>query len=375
MRKKVYISPNTQSEIVPLLGESMLLYDEVYLDITIPSFFDVISKNIGGNSLEYLLENGILRFTNDSSHYVIGSQQNSPEEKFIFSLTDDEEKTHKKKKKQSIKKTLKPFYSKGLIDKVLNNIEETGVDHGKVLEASVYDLDNIPYVKEVLNFVVDYFELPNFEFARGDNGGVIFDPKRQLKEDERKNVTELATFGLHIIAETNQKLFLSRVLGEVSCERELEPFLKRKLGTVFENHKVKDLSDNFLELCEINNFPNIKEAVASNMLSIEDLIKLRESKNGKVLRVWLDSTTDRCVTKKVNFTKEVAKQMSMSNNIDLPTKTLTFLAIQSVGILNAPMGIVASAGTEFVLPYLQNYWRPNLFFDKARKIVPKTQNA
>ena len=72
--KTVYITPNKPSELMPLLGEALLLYDKVALDLSTRSSIDVLASNVSGETMELLFNEGIVIPVYDSFAPIIVTQ-------------------------------------------------------------------------------------------------------------------------------------------------------------------------------------------------------------------------------------------------------------------------------------------------------------
>jgi hypothetical protein len=358
--KTAIIEANKPSEIIPLLGEALLLYDKVFLDITHPNTLEILNANMNTSTLEELLESGILELVVPEKFFAIAL----PEANLQQLITANINLSETLRDISFLKKEYKAIFSEALIHKIRDSIYIPKINYEQLLHNSYSDYNNIEFLNLLGNYVSDYFGVSRFSYTPETYGLKIVPETHSQNEIDK--ILQVSSYGLHLIAETNYKLALSNHFSEIICENDMMEFYKAKLKYSYRDYKHEILSENFIQLCEIHEFPNIKEAVSTRLLTIEQIIKMRNG-NGRILREWLDSVTNRCIKERIEFSKECARLFTQDNSIPLPTRAVIFGFLQTLSFIAPYKAVLASAGYEFLVPKIVNDWKPRLFFDKARK--------
>lgn len=372
-KKSLYISPQKASEIIPMLGEALLLYDKVALDVSLGGCFDVLSVNIDSETLEYLVGNKILTFVYNENVPIIAKQSKSNPNTIL--LMDLKKSNIPSVDIERLEKSFKKVYPLSLLNKVKDNISPTQIDTDLLLDNCYADMKNIKFIQSIFRFVIDYFDLPEF-IIEIEGNGCIFSSKNS-NEKLPKRVFEHATYGLHLIAETNYRMSLLSLFDQIACEKEYEKFFINKLKRSFKPYFHKKNSENFFELCEIHDFPDIKELISSGMLNIKDILRLRK-KEGKFLRIWLNKITKSNINKSIPFSKQYSKILLKANRgLPLKARTVVFGLMNSISLFKPVEGTILSATKEFIAPKVLNKcldnWQPKYFFDKAKNIYVNNQ--
>ena len=363
----LYISPQKNSEIIPMLGEALLLYDKVALDVSLSGCFDVIALNIDIETLEYLVENKILTFVYNETAPIIAKQNNDIVNTIM--LLNLENSDIPIIDIERLEKSFKKIYPNSLIDKVKDNIYPTNIDTELLLDNCYNDMKNINFIQSIFGYVKEYFDLPEFIVEIVGNG-CVFLPKNK-DEKIHKKISETASYGLHLIAEINYRMALLSKFDQIACEKEYEKFFLNKLRNTFKPYYYKKNSENFFELCEIHEFPDIKELIASGMLNIKEILKLRK-KEGKFLRFWLNKATKSNLQKSITFSKQYNKFLLEANRgLPIPARTVVFGLVNSLSYIKPIEGTALSFAKEFIAPKIFDKWQPRYFFDKAKNINPQ----
>ncbi|MEK3769640.1 hypothetical protein MKY14_13825 [Paenibacillus sp. FSL R5-0887] len=363
-KKVVYITPNKPSELLPLLGEALLLYDQVALDLSTRSSFNVLAANIGPRTLETLLDENIIIPVYDLFAPVVAKQTKKTLNSIM--LLEYKKNGIPPIDFEYMNEVFKPVFPKSIIDSIQEKSIACNVDHELLLENIQLDFKNVDFITSIFDYVKEEFNLPEYKLEIEDGGCYII-PNTKNKEVAKRVLNE-ATYGLHLLADINYKSALLSQFDEIICESELENFFVKKLRQSFRTGHYKQQSENLLELCEIYDFPDIKELVASGMLTLKDILTLRK-KEGQFLRAWLDSATRDCIKSKQPFSREFTKLLINSNKgMSLPTRTVIFGFLQVMSFIKPVEAVLMSAANEYLMPHVVKKWQPKYFFDKARKL-------
>lgn len=371
-KRKVYISPQKASEIIPLLGEALLLYDKVYLDIGIGETFNVIGANIDMESMEYLLSENILEFVYYDTAPIIASPDNKNFNKVM--IMDLNKSGIQIVNKSILNKSLKSIYNNSIINKIQDLTNPIDIETDILLENIYSDMNNQKYMEDVFSYVVNYFKLPELNIQAYDNGCIIKSNSKnnELSEEQISN----ATYALHLISEVNYRTALASKYNEIICESELESFFIRKMQITFQNHLYDEKSSNFLKLSEIHEFPDVKELISSGLFNISDILDLRRG-NGKFLRIWINDITENNKVNNDEFAKEYAKILANEKHIlSVPQRKIVFGILQAFSLVKPIESMAVSYVNEFILPKILKGWQPRWFFDKARNLkIEKEQKV
>lgn len=109
------------------------------------------------------------------------------------------------------------------------------------------------------------------------------------------------------------------------------------------------------------------ELFYNQVIGLEDILKLRNSLQGKLFRYWaLNDEYD-----------EAQMQMDIMNSVHtvLGSKlsgAIRFVACSALGLVSSIPGIAASAIDSFILNKILNGWHPNFFLDdKVKERIDK----
>lgn len=366
-QKTVYITPNKPSELMPLLGEALLLYDKVALDLSTRSSIDVLASNVSGETMELLFNEGIVIPVYDSFAPIIATQsKEDPNRVFLLNF---ESNGIPSIDFEYMKEIFTPIFPKNIVDVIEQRSIPCNVNRELLLDNINLDFSNQELMIDIFSYVKEQFELPEFDIEFGNNG-CFFVPHTKNKTLANRIIEE-ASYGLHLLADLNYKSALLAQFDEVICESEMENFFVSKLRQSYKTIHYKQQSENLMELCEIYDFPDIKESVAAGILKLEVILNLRK-KEGRLLRTWLNKTTVDCINTKVPFSKELSKLLVQSNGgMTLPTRTVIFGCLQLLSFIKPVEAVMMSAANEYLVPQLMKKWQPKYFFDKARKMQIK----
>jgi hypothetical protein len=335
----------------------------VFLDITLSGTYEVIKANINSETLDDLLSSDTLKLVAPNRGLGIVNQDHDKNLKQLVSL--DFKMGEKLSDKKFLKQTFKSSYSSVLINTIRDLIIIPNFNYSQVLENSYNDYFNLGLLSNVFEYVKSYFNLTDFGVTP-ERYGIRITPSKSLSKVEEERILTFASYGVHLIGETNYRLMLLEHYGEMICEEEYKSFYEYKLKSLFKTYTHKTLSQNFIELCEIHNFPNIKEAIGTNLFKIDEIFALRNG-NGKILREWLNSVTQKCDKERIEFSKECASILANNKGLSLPVRTVAFGFLQTLSYIKPAAATIASMGYEYVLPKLVNKWEPRFFFDNARR--------
>ena len=124
--------------------------------------------------------------------------------------------------------------------------------------------------------------------------------------------------------------------------------------------------EKFSILVEIANLPDVPNAVINGKIEIEDLIRLRNSRNGEQFREWFH---ENCSNDPVATGREYATLLkSIPKSQDFPAKMLRFLVTQAIGSIPGA-GLVVGAIDSFLVDRIARGTSPKYFLESLARSV------
>lgn len=338
-------------QIINDLITAILAYDHVY--ILGNNIWDVLSV-FGSINLQKLLRGNILHFIPDNELSPVMMKMSDGVWKpdffgypngvgdgkggFVFRAVQEEW--------GNIETT---FYEKGIKGKEAQAILYLIDEHKKVLnqkqiaelarKETYNDLKNEPFVTE--NSIL-----------RTNNLG-------------QKEFHQLNILRLH---ELNTVVISAGLLGAdaVKTDGKISDLMKQKCASAF-SEKLKDGVEGIQSVLRKKGFPDLGELFYSDVIDLDDILKLRDSLQGKIFRYW--------AMKDAYNEVEMQKDIMNSVHTVLGTKlsgAIRFITCNAIGIISTVSGIAASAFDSFVLNKVVQGWHPNFFLDdKVKERIDK----
>ena len=166
------------------------------------------------------------------------------------------------------------------------------------------------------------------------------------------------------IAEINMEIKTATEVGNVDIftSEGAEEILVGKLS----RHKIdKALVESFASLLELNNIPDIRQAVMSNSIDLSAIWSLRQNNMASEFRKWLREANPQDGFDLAKAYVQVLGKTTLADS--LPLRTLRF-AITSVAGLNPVAGVVVSAFDNFFVDKWLSGYSPKLFLDELSKL-------
>jgi len=177
------------------------------------------------------------------------------------------------------------------------------------------------------------------------------------------------------IAYSNRALILGGELEieSIHLDNDAKGIMNAKLGPTFfkKIFKGADKIEIFKDINDMKGLPNLGELYLSNIISLDDIFKIRESIDGKVFRIWYDS-------------KEYDKEKTLKhiiNSVDsklsgIISKHIRWIVPVVAGIIEPITGIASSYSNSFIADKFLKGYHPNLFLDNVlRKNILAKQKS
>jgi hypothetical protein len=229
---------------------------------------------------------------------------------------------------------------------------------GKEVQALLYLIDEKKQIvdqdrikeltlKETLN------DLKNEDFVTAN----------EILRKNRFGLTEFHQLNILRLHELNTVAVTAGLLGAdaLKTDGEISELMNRKCISVFSD-KFKDGVSSIQSILHKKGFPDLGELFYNHVIDLEDILKLRNSLQGKLFRYWaMKDAYD-----------ETQMQMDIMNSVhnvlgSKLSKAVRFIACSAIGVISTEFGIVASAIDSFVLNKILNGWHPKFFLDNVVK--------
>tara|TARA_R110000796_G_scaffold248427_2_gene375193 strand:+ start:1678 stop:2895 length:1218 start_codon:yes stop_codon:yes gene_type:complete len=142
-----------------------------------------------------------------------------------------------------------------------------------------------------------------------------------------------------------------------------ESYLRQKI--ILNSNSVTK-TEGFEYLLQKKGIPDLFYLFKRNILSVDDVIKIRDSGQASIFRKWLKSN---------DFDKEkLVSAVLKKKTKSIKASAVRFLYPTIIGLFNAPLGITASAIDSFFIPKLLDNWSPEVYLDeKIASFIEKKQ--
>lgn len=180
--------------------------------------------------------------------------------------------------------------------------------------------------------------------------------------------TEYHQLNILRLHELNTVVVTAGLLGAnaLKTDGEISVLMGKKCASVFAD-KLKDGVTAIQSILHKKGFLDLGELFYNQVIDLEDILKLRNSLQGKLFRYWaMNDEYD-----------EAQMQMDIMNSVHtvLGSKlsgAIRFVACSALGLVSSIPGIAASAIDSFILNKILNGWHPNFFLDdKVKERIDK----
>ncbi len=375
--KKIFIKCKDRNELISLLGEALLLYDKVIIDITDFRLLHEIVSKIDKESLLELIESKMVEFTFQEEEIVAMINDKTRNEKNfcymnenILYTSDQEGKLIKSKilnYEDKITEIVKPYFRNEIIDSINRASTRIKLPLDKVIEVSAQDIENPLIINYIDQYVRDSFTPKNCLA----NYQLLTEPTIKLPIPHKDYESVIDASKRQIALNTNLRLAYLMQFGDISCENFYSPFISLKLNQLFtkNNHDIR--ADFLYQLFEIHDFADIKEMLKNGIFSIKDILVLRKT-HGEFLKNWINELSLNNNIDSKEFAKEYSKiLLSSKSNLTLKSRLITFGLFAGLDTIVPFLGAFTSAGYEFGVKEMAKGWKPKVFFNSVQKILKK----
>lgn len=334
-------------QIVRDLAIAMLIYDQVYI---LGSNVDDVLQVWTGERFKTLLREGVIKVIPDRELNPVLKKETDgiwKHDFFGYSTGGVDLLTNKSYNFDhplgNIENTL---FKKGISQQDINTLLYLIQDNSS-------PLDSPSIVKVIEEETSRDMQRPEFlndqEFYRNNNGKLEYNMFSKLR--------------LHHL---NTLMCLSAEKGFDSLKTDgaIRGIMDKKISSVMKTAVEFDGVDALQCLVSQKGFPDIGLLLRNNILDLNDLLRLRESFNGRMFRYW--AKTD-------NYEEEQMRMdiMNSVHNVlgSRASQVIRMVTCNLIGLAGFLPGIATSAFDSFVMGKLANGWHPNVFLDDELKTM------
>lgn len=135
-------------------------------------------------------------------------------------------------------------------------------------------------------------------------------------------------------------------------------YINAKLGNIY-SHVGNDPTQTFTNIMDKKGVPDLFLLYQRGVISIEDIVKIRNNFQGGIFRKWLESAD--------YDESEVIKALINRKNESSLSKFIRFIYPNVVGLAEPITGLAASAIDSYIVSKLVEGWSPSLFLDNVLK--------
>lgn len=179
----------------------------------------------------------------------------------------------------------------------------------------------------------------------------------------KRGLTEFHELNILRLHELNTVAVTAGLLSAdaLKTDGEINELMNRKCASVF-REKMKDGVSSIQSILHKKGFPDLGELFYNHVIDLDDILKLRNSLQGKFFRYW--------AMKDAYDEAEMQKDIMNSVHTLLGSKisgAIRFVACSAIGLFGSLPGIAASAIDSFILNRILQGWHPNFFLDDKMK--------
>lgn len=165
------------------------------------------------------------------------------------------------------------------------------------------------------------------------------------------------------IVNLNRALVYSAITNtnNIAIDAEARTIVEQKISPVLQKTVTPNPQAIFGDTIYKKGVPDFSNLLEKGIISIDDILRLRENFHGKRFREW-------CEERKYDK-DEIEKGLFTSGDslyIRIP-KLMRWVIPETVGAIAQPIGFALSAAESFLLDKVLNKWHPNLFLDNELK--------
>lgn len=165
------------------------------------------------------------------------------------------------------------------------------------------------------------------------------------------------------LQELNKSAILTAELGidNVKMDAEISNLMTKKTASFF-SKTLHAGTDALVRIEQQKGFPDMGELFINDVVSVDEILKLRERFNGKIFRYWAKTT---------DYEEDLMRQEIMNSTQNILgskcSQLIRMFACNVMGLAGFLPGLAASAFDSYILEKVLKGWHPNFFLDNELK--------
>jgi len=229
------------------------------------------------------------------------------------------------------------------------------------IEATPHKIDKDTLIQRITDATKNDISNPNIT-------GTKFIKSTNLNSVYNQDIIKILS-----IAHTNRALILGGEIEikNIKLDQQAKQIVNSKFGPTFLKKIFRGMNkvDVFEEINNLKGLPNLGFLYISNIISLNDILTIRNSIDGKVFRIWYESQ---------EYSKEETLKHVL-NSVDnrlqnIITKHIRWFIPVVASVINPIGGVTASYANSFIVEKMLSGYHPNLFLDKVlRKNITRKE--
>lgn len=340
--------------------ESILLHDQIIVPTDDFMSLSVLLGGLGEKPVCKLIDNGILRFFR-----IQGALAYMGNGGGIKSYEINKKDETKHAFCAPLEETINwatnglkiPLDTKKILDLVLPVTREIKLSkiNDEIKNETYMDVLNSEYLRNA--FSIRNTDMDRLQGIGSSNIRIYGGPYSKDSNDEISAVLKLA--------HANIEIKVAEMAGcqDSSTSSPIGRLLKAKAERTIPN---AEYHESFSILTQIADLPDIPNAVIDKKVNIDDLIRLRNSRDGEQFRRWFH---ENCSSDPINTAKGYSSLLkSIPESQKFPLKALRFITTQAIGLIPGA-GLVVGAIDSFLVDRVARGTSPKYFLEKLEQSV------
>ncbi|MDE6479776.1 MAG: SEC-C domain-containing protein [Muribaculaceae bacterium] len=188
----------------------------------------------------------------------------------------------------------------------------------------------------------------------------------QFKVDE-KGLWGRLSFERQIrLMELNKTCVIASFLNadSIKCDGQINGLLSQKTDSIL-SRKFPDGTSSLNKILFEKKFPELGSMFVKGLISLDDLLKLRDNFNGRLFRYWINQ--NRYDEQEMRADIMNTTHSVLGSNI---SQFLRMMSCNMLGLLGFLPGLAASAVDSYIINKISTGWHPNFFLDdRVKKLI------
>jgi|GEM_PF-1311422 len=332
-------SKEVRQKVVSEIFKALLLHDTVIFRTN--HILDIVFA-FGISDTTKLVKTGRFQFIDDLGYNIVLSEDSLDK----YSLTE-------------IRFASKNGESKSSLEWLEGRLSSEQVTRNE-LNALLLNVESCNKTINIDQLAKNTFEETRFDLKNGNISDYL-----HISTSSIHDIRRIDAYNLLRLGNLNRSLLFASMLGveNINLDGKVQPILGVKLSPRLNlEPNVNSFDSLFLDIFKKKNIPDLGSLYISEIISIEDYLKIISSLSGSKFRQWL---------KEKEYNKNEVEKDFLSSTASISNKYLKFIRWcipNAIGLILPPASSLGiSFADSFILDKLMSGWHPNLFVDDTLK--------